>query len=131
VVSRGVQEHNASFANGSASPVRVGPCNSYRLCHTFATNYLRQAGDIVRLSMVLGHTQITTTQRYLITEPLASWAARRPGKPCSARFWIQRRARPGFFAFRVDMRPSRVTVLRGSFRENWFGIRGILSGGTV
>jgi integrase/recombinase XerD len=35
------------------------------LRHTFATNYLRQGGDIVRLAMVLGHTQITTTQRYL------------------------------------------------------------------
>jgi site-specific recombinase XerD len=37
----------------------------HRLRHTFATNYLRQGGDIVRLSIVLGHTQITTTQRYL------------------------------------------------------------------
>ena len=37
----------------------------HRLRHTFATNYLRRGGDIVRLSMVLGHTQITTTQRYL------------------------------------------------------------------
>jgi integrase/recombinase XerD len=37
----------------------------HRLRHTFATNYLRHRGDIVRLSMVLGHTQITTTQRYL------------------------------------------------------------------
>src|SRR5437588_102359 len=31
----------------------------HRLRHTFATNYLRRGGDIVRLSMVLGHTQIT------------------------------------------------------------------------
>jgi integrase/recombinase XerD len=37
----------------------------HRLRHTFATNYLRHGGDIVRLSMVLGHTQITTTQHYL------------------------------------------------------------------
>jgi site-specific recombinase XerD len=37
----------------------------HRLRHTFATSYLRHGGDIVRLSMVLGHTQITTTQRYL------------------------------------------------------------------
>lgn len=45
----------------------------HRLRHTFATNYLRQGGDIVRLSMVLGHTQITTTQRYLhlLTEDLS------------------------------------------------------------
>jgi integrase/recombinase XerD len=37
----------------------------HRLRHTFATNWLRHGGDIVRLSIVLGHTQITTTQRYL------------------------------------------------------------------
>ena len=37
----------------------------HRLRHTFATDYLRQGGDIVRLAMVLGHSQITTTQRYL------------------------------------------------------------------
>jgi site-specific recombinase XerD len=37
----------------------------HRLRHTFATNYLRHGGDIVRLSIVLGHSQITTTQRYL------------------------------------------------------------------
>lgn len=46
----------------------------HRLRHTFATNYLRQGGDIVRLSMVLGHSQITTTQRYLhlLTEDLTA-----------------------------------------------------------
>jgi integrase/recombinase XerD len=45
----------------------------HRLRHTFATNYLRQGGDIGR-SMVLGHTQITTTQRYLhlLTEDLSA-----------------------------------------------------------
>jgi integrase/recombinase XerD len=51
------------------------PCFGWhRLRHTFATNYLRQGGDIVRLSMVLGHTQITTTQRYL---PVPSEALRK------------------------------------------------------
>jgi len=46
----------------------------HRLRHTFATNYLRHGGDIVRLSMVLGHTQITTRQRYLhlLTEDLSA-----------------------------------------------------------
>jgi len=46
----------------------------HRLRHTFATNYLRQGGDIVRLSMVLGHSQITTNQRYLhlLTEDLSA-----------------------------------------------------------
>jgi site-specific recombinase XerD len=51
----------------------LSPFGWHRLRHTFATNYLRHGGDIVRLSMVLGHTQITTTQRYLhlLTEDLA------------------------------------------------------------
>lgn len=46
----------------------------HRLRHTFATNCLRQGGDIVRLSMVLGHRQITTTQHYLhlLTEDLSA-----------------------------------------------------------
>ena len=37
----------------------------HRLRHTFATSYLQHGGDVVRLSRVLGHSQITTTMRYL------------------------------------------------------------------
>lgn len=37
----------------------------HRLRHTFATEYLRNGGDVVRLSRTLGHTQITTTMRYV------------------------------------------------------------------
>lgn len=37
----------------------------HRLRHTFATSYLQNGGEVVRLSRVLGHTQITTTMRYL------------------------------------------------------------------
>jgi site-specific recombinase XerD len=45
----------------------------HRLRHTFATEYLRRGGDVVRLSRTLGHTQITTTMRYLhlLTEDLS------------------------------------------------------------
>jgi integrase/recombinase XerD len=50
------------------------PFGWHRLRHTFASNYLRHGGDIVRLSMVLGHSQITTTQGYLhlLTEDLSA-----------------------------------------------------------
>jgi site-specific recombinase XerD len=37
----------------------------HRLRHTFPTEYLRNGGDVVRLSRTLGHTQITTTMRYV------------------------------------------------------------------
>jgi integrase/recombinase XerD len=46
---------------------RVGVPKSgfHRLRHTFATNYLKHGGDVVRLSRVLGHSRISTTMRYL------------------------------------------------------------------
>lgn len=33
--------------------------------HCFAVTYIRRGGDIYRLSRLLGHASITTTQRYL------------------------------------------------------------------
>jgi integrase/recombinase XerD len=50
----------------------------HRLRHTFATEYLRRGGDVVRLSRTLGHTQITTTMRYLhlLTDDLSAAHAR-------------------------------------------------------
>lgn len=41
------------------------PYGWHCLRHTFATNYLRQGGDIVRLSKILGHASVTTTERYV------------------------------------------------------------------
>ena len=42
------------------------------LRHTFATSYLRNGGDVVRLSIILGHTEVSTTMKYLhlLTEDL-------------------------------------------------------------
>jgi len=42
------------------------------LRHTFATQYLRHGGDVVRLSIILGHTEVGTTMEYLhlLTEDL-------------------------------------------------------------
>jgi integrase/recombinase XerD len=42
------------------------------LRHTFATQYLRHGGDVVRLSIILGHSEVSTTMKYLhlLTEDL-------------------------------------------------------------
>jgi hypothetical protein len=44
----------------------------HRLRHTFATQYLKNGGDVVRLSIILGHSEISTTMKYLhlLTEGL-------------------------------------------------------------
>lgn len=44
----------------------------HRLRHTFATQYLRHGGEVVRLSLILGHSEVTTTMKYLhlLTEDL-------------------------------------------------------------
>jgi len=44
------------------SGVRFSP---HTLRHTFAVSYLRAGGNLFYLSRILGHTSVTTTQRYL------------------------------------------------------------------
>jgi integrase/recombinase XerD len=46
---------------------RVGQTKSgfHRLRHTFATQYLRHGGDVVRLSKILGHAEVSMTMKYL------------------------------------------------------------------
>jgi integrase/recombinase XerD len=43
----------------------IPKCGFHRLRHTFATNYLKAGGELVRLSLILGHANITTTMKYL------------------------------------------------------------------
>lgn len=40
-------------------------CSPHTLRHTFAVGYLRAGGNLFYLSKILGHTSVTTTQRYL------------------------------------------------------------------
>lgn len=46
---------------------RLGVSRSgfHRLRHTFATEYLKHGGDVVRLSKVLGHAEVSTTMKYV------------------------------------------------------------------
>jgi site-specific recombinase XerD len=39
--------------------------NPHAFRHVFAVNYIRAGGDIYRLSRILGHSSVTTTQTYL------------------------------------------------------------------
>ena len=56
------------FLNGLGLP----QSGFHLLRHTFATQYLRNGGDVVRLSIILGHSEISTTMKYLhvLTEDL-------------------------------------------------------------
>jgi site-specific recombinase XerD len=40
-------------------------CSPHTLRHSFAVHYMEQGGDVYKLSRVLGHENIATTQRYL------------------------------------------------------------------
>ena len=44
----------------------------HALRHAFAVNYIRQGGDVYRLSRILGHSSITTTSLYLRSMGLES-----------------------------------------------------------
>jgi site-specific recombinase XerD len=43
----------------------TGATNPHAFRHAFAVNYIRAGGDIYRLSRILGHSSISTTQLYL------------------------------------------------------------------
>jgi site-specific recombinase XerD len=46
-----------------------GHYGPHKLRHTYATNYLRNGGNLEQLRIVMGHRDISTTQRYLSLLP--------------------------------------------------------------
>ena len=40
-------------------------CSAHNFRHTFAYNYVKAGGDVLRLSRILGHTNIVVTQEYI------------------------------------------------------------------
>jgi len=72
---------DALFINRSGAPVNrntvqkrvqdlgrkagLGGCGCHRLRHTFATIYLRNGGDVMTLSRILGHSGLEMTRRYI------------------------------------------------------------------
>jgi integrase/recombinase XerD len=67
-------EHRNALRSYYCLLKRLGlPRSGFHLLrHTFATRYLKNGGDVVRLSIVLGHGEIGTTMKYLhlLTEDL-------------------------------------------------------------
>jgi integrase/recombinase XerD len=62
---------------------RYGP---HKLRHTFATNYLRNGGHIEQLRRILGHTDISTTQRYISLLPEDLYNAHKTVSPADSIF---------------------------------------------
>ena len=56
------QRNYATFCLMLATGLRFS-CHTIR--HTFATNFLKNGGDIVSLQKVLGHSRIETTKLYI------------------------------------------------------------------
>jgi integrase/recombinase XerD len=67
-------EHRNALRSYYCLLKRLGlPRSGFHLLrHTFATQYLRNGGDVVRLSIILGHGEVGTTMKYLhlLTEDL-------------------------------------------------------------
>lgn len=58
-----------------------GHYGPHKLRHTYATNYLRNGGNLEQLRLVLGHRDISTTQRYLSLLPEDLYKAQQSASP--------------------------------------------------
>ena len=82
----------AAYVPGSAPALRHAGelIQQASLRHDFAVTYIRNGEDIHRLSRVLGHTQISTTQQYLwsirVEHLLENYLALRRWPDCELRY---------------------------------------------
>lgn len=58
-----------------------GHYGPHKLRHTYATNYLRNGGNLEQLRIVMGHRDISTTQRYLSLVPDDLYKAQQIASP--------------------------------------------------
>jgi integrase/recombinase XerD len=58
-----------------------GHYGPHKLRHTYATNYLRNGGQLEHLRIVMGHRDISTTQRYLSLMPEDLYKAQLSASP--------------------------------------------------
>jgi integrase/recombinase XerD len=58
-----------------------GHYGPHKLRHTYATNYLRNGGQLEQLRIVMGHRDISTTQRYLSLMPEDLYKAQLSASP--------------------------------------------------
>ena len=59
-----VKDVKNAFAKAKKK-ANIKNCTLHDLRHTYATNFLRRGGDVVKLSKILGHTTQQMTMRYV------------------------------------------------------------------
>jgi len=80
--TRYTREGMATLVKSKLKKIGVkGHYGPHKLRHTYATNYLRNGGQLEQLRIVMGHRDISTTQRYLSLIPEDLYRAQQAASP--------------------------------------------------